>query len=372
MLLAMKQGAVKFQWLLLLLHTGSLTILAFVAPLAFEERTAKQRCRGANTHFHDDVEDLMEACSTATSTYKNSPFLRRREALQTGAAALVYASGSLALPSRSCATAQLVVNNGVLDAESGALSGIDCLQDLPPFDSKTTVRLFLARHGETENNRLNKLQGARIDAPINATGERQATLLGQALARADVPPQFILHSPLQRAQQTARIAAAQLTANNSLVTSSTASTSTTTTLALDVLTELDFGPAAEGEPVEARRAQRLWTYAQWASGNLNVRMNPGGETGREVSQRMYRILHFFYWHLNIAYCTVDWSDAATDRTSIADSGCDCVTNGNRMHCRRGTLGLFAHTPRHRFRYITVVGVPVEAGQLLCQCLGFCS
>lgn len=147
---------------------------------------------------------------------------------------------------------------------------LDCLRDLPPYDPSATVRLYLSRHGETENNRLGLLQGARIDAPVNPTGERQAGRLGRAWQRARARPELVLHSPLQRARETARIAARQTNNNPPPL------------MALDSLAELDFGAAAEGEPVEARRAQRLRTYAAWAAGRLDARMATGGESGREV------------------------------------------------------------------------------------------
>jgi len=194
--------------------------------------------------------------------------LSRRKALQT--AALLTSGAFLPLSTANAQETTLIQSTSISSAV-----GVDCLKDLPLFDPTTTVRIYLARHGETDNNKYNKLQGARIDAPINSTGERQASLLGQALARAGVQPEMVLHSPLQRARQTAQIAAQQVF--------SYSSTSPLQTQALDALVELDFGEAAEGEPVEARRAQRLQTYAAWAIGNLDTRMATGGESGREVS-----------------------------------------------------------------------------------------
>ena len=51
---------------------------------------------------------------------------------------------------------------------------LDCLADLPPIPTNC-VRLYLCRHGQTEYNRLKKIQGSRIDAPLNDTGRKQAT-----------------------------------------------------------------------------------------------------------------------------------------------------------------------------------------------------
>lgn len=53
----------------------------------------------------------------------------------------------------------------------------DCLLDLPPI-TPGCVRLYLCRHGQTENNRLRKMQGARVDPEINKNGYEQAERLG--------------------------------------------------------------------------------------------------------------------------------------------------------------------------------------------------
>jgi Histidine phosphatase superfamily (branch 1) len=161
------------------------------------------------------------------------------------------------------------------ETKTTTVSALDCLRDLPPFDPATTVRLYLCRHGETENNRLNLVQGARVDAAINETGQQQSVLLGQALARAAVPPTLIFYSPLQRTQQTALLAARQLSAVRK--------TSKTRTLQLDTLAEVDFGEAAEGAPVIEKRAELVALYTAWALGNLDARMDGGGESGRQVS-----------------------------------------------------------------------------------------
>lgn len=62
------------------------------------------------------------------------------------------------------------------------------------------MRLILVRHGETEINRLGRIQGVG-QAPLNATGRRQAAAVARGLA-PDAP--FRLYSsPLLRAEQTA-------------------------------------------------------------------------------------------------------------------------------------------------------------------------
>jgi probable phosphoglycerate mutase len=69
------------------------------------------------------------------------------------------------------------------------------------------TRFFLVRHGETEWNRIRKIQGIS-DIPLNDTGRAQAAALGQILVghRFDL----LVSSPLSRAMETASIIAERL------------------------------------------------------------------------------------------------------------------------------------------------------------------
>jgi broad specificity phosphatase PhoE len=69
-----------------------------------------------------------------------------------------------------------------------------------------SLRIFLARHGETELNRLGVLQGRR-DAPLTAGGIRDAERLGDWLrgAAADLETPRVWASPLPRARRTAEL-----------------------------------------------------------------------------------------------------------------------------------------------------------------------
>lgn len=64
------------------------------------------------------------------------------------------------------------------------------------------VRIYIFRHGETDWNRENRLQGHR-DIPLNETGKRQAGALAELLKK--YKPQIILSSDLSRALETAQI-----------------------------------------------------------------------------------------------------------------------------------------------------------------------
>jgi len=149
---------------------------------------------------------------------------------------------------------------------------LDCLSDLPPLDAYH-ARIFLCRHGQTENNRLRRIQGARVDPSLNDTGERQSKLLGQALVRASPRPMAILHSPLERAKETAQLAASAFHATERRPPS---------LQVVQTLTEIDFGSTAEGQPEQLLRAEITAAYARWSIGEVDARMVGDGESSREV------------------------------------------------------------------------------------------
>ncbi|KAI8055044.1 histidine phosphatase superfamily [Syncephalis plumigaleata] len=61
--------------------------------------------------------------------------------------------------------------------------------------------LLLIRHGETELNAKNILQGSGVDYPLNDVGREQARLLGQRLASTTID--LVASSTMQRARETA-------------------------------------------------------------------------------------------------------------------------------------------------------------------------
>ncbi len=64
------------------------------------------------------------------------------------------------------------------------------------------MKLYLVRHGQTDYNLKNLLQGS-TDNPLNETGRQQARQLARMLE--DVPFEIIYSSPLKRAKETAEI-----------------------------------------------------------------------------------------------------------------------------------------------------------------------
>lgn len=66
--------------------------------------------------------------------------------------------------------------------------------------------LYVARHGETEWNHKGIISG-RSDIALSEVGYQQAKLLAKEVANLSQPITKIIHSPLQRAKETARIVA---------------------------------------------------------------------------------------------------------------------------------------------------------------------
>ncbi|KAI9458261.1 phosphoglycerate mutase-like protein [Russula earlei] len=64
-----------------------------------------------------------------------------------------------------------------------------------------TVRIYITRHGETEENEQGIVQG-QLDTALNAEGEKQADLVAKALK--DVPFDACYSSDLRRAADTAK------------------------------------------------------------------------------------------------------------------------------------------------------------------------
>jgi broad specificity phosphatase PhoE len=178
-------------------------------------------------------------------------------------------------------------------ATSDDCGGCDCLSDLPPL-STTGVRLYLCRHGETDLNRLGRIQARRSDPRLNELGRNQASRLGRALSLSSVRPSVIYHSPLQRARETAEFASAAAASaygtSSELISASMGRANppqNPSTRELPELTEVDFGSVAEGRAVSAWRPGMVATYAAWAVGDWDARMLDDGESGREVTPTVH-------------------------------------------------------------------------------------
>lgn len=71
---------------------------------------------------------------------------------------------------------------------------------------KPGTTLYFVRHGQTDWNRLRRIQG-QIDTPLNTTGRQQATRNGEALLRLglDLRRVSFVSSPLGRCRETIEI-----------------------------------------------------------------------------------------------------------------------------------------------------------------------
>lgn len=124
------------------------------------------------------------------------------------------------------------------------------------------TRFFLVRHGETEWNRIRRIQGVS-DIPLNDTGRAQAAALGQILVghRFDL----IVSSPLSRALDTASIIAESLGMPQPLI--------------IQDLIERNYGEAEGANGGELDKKYPAGTEI------------PGREERADVQKRVVRVLH---------------------------------------------------------------------------------
>ncbi|REL37559.1 histidine phosphatase family protein [Rhodohalobacter sp. SW132] len=128
------------------------------------------------------------------------------------------------------------------------------------------TRLFIIRHGETDFNRKQMLQGRGIDAPLNATGQKQALQIAAALEKEEVGK--IVASSMMRSIQTAQPLASKLGMPIE---------------SFEDLDEMDFGDFEGKRKTEVlEEIERIHT--EWASGNVSLKI-PGGESPEEVFKR---------------------------------------------------------------------------------------
>jgi broad specificity phosphatase PhoE len=128
------------------------------------------------------------------------------------------------------------------------------------------IRLFIARHGETEYNRKGLLQGRGINAPLNETGKKQAIALANYLGTYQTDRMAC--STLVRAYQTAEYCKGQ---NNVDFTKN------------PDLDEMDFGDY-EGKDYNDVTKELSDLANSWKRGDLTTKI-PGGESPRGVFDR---------------------------------------------------------------------------------------
>lgn len=133
------------------------------------------------------------------------------------------------------------------------------------------MKLFLARHGESEANVLRVISNRDVPHPLTEKGRGQALELANALSGAAI--RHVYTSPILRARQTAEIVCERLGVNWKIA---------------DGLREFDCG-VLEGRGDEDAWTTHLWVQRQWDAGDLDARIE-GGESHREVEARFRETL----------------------------------------------------------------------------------
>lgn len=128
--------------------------------------------------------------------------------------------------------------------------------------------LYIVRHGETDFNKTQKIQGRGIDAPLNLTGKSQAKAV--AAYFKEIPVSRVVTSSLRRTVETAgpllRLTDAAFESHPEL-------------------DEMNYGEY-EGLPFQQVMHEIKQMNANWASGNLDDRPLYG-ESPKEVYERAH-------------------------------------------------------------------------------------
>ena len=125
------------------------------------------------------------------------------------------------------------------------------------------TNIYLARHGETEFNRCNQIQGRGIDASLNDTGRQQAEAIARFLRPVDM--HRIYSSSLKRSKETASLIAQSFD--------------------LEVeshqdLDEMNFG-IFEGRPISEIETELKHLHLTWKNGDVD-HASENGESPRAV------------------------------------------------------------------------------------------
>lgn len=268
---------------------------------------------------NDDIIDTLplrlsndvKECKPSTTTASRRNFLTK------STASVAALAGPILLDAQNSHAAQtsiITIDEQQPQTSLLAVPNLKCLADLPPI-TPGCVRIYLCRHGQTENNRLRKVQGARVDPSLNYYGAEMASRIGMALSYLpkEVQPTVAVHSQLTRARETAQIATKTLSdirtssqrktnpdvqfdpsylidnygreGTISVPTSAELERTGIKDMTLPSLGEVDFGTGFDGANVEMVKAGMYATYASWSVGAIDRRMDGGGESGREVLNR---------------------------------------------------------------------------------------
>ncbi len=133
------------------------------------------------------------------------------------------------------------------------------------------MTLYIIRHGETEFNKLQIVQGSGVDSDLNETGQEQARAFFNTYQHIDF--ELVVTSRLRRTHQTVRHF---LDRNIPWIE-------------MEDINEISWG-AHEGLPATPERtAQYTDMIENWKNGNLHASL-PDGETAAQLLERVRRFV----------------------------------------------------------------------------------
>lgn len=132
-------------------------------------------------------------------------------------------------------------------------------------------RIFLVRHGQTEGNLVDRLQGCTLDSPLTQNGRAHAVAIAGILRRGGAGGLAFACSPVGRAQATAHIVLQTLGRRRDFIVD-------------ERLRELDFGDWT-GLTIAETNVRHAEAWAARQSDPWRVRP-PGGECYADVAERL--------------------------------------------------------------------------------------
>lgn len=127
--------------------------------------------------------------------------------------------------------------------------------------------LFIVRHGETEYNRLNRMQGRSIDKPLNKRGRLQSKAIAEYLENYGLD--LAVSSSLARSKETARLVAEKFDVE---------------IRSYSELDEISFG-IIEGRPADEIEHELKIMHEHWRNGDTDFALQDG-ESPREALGRV--------------------------------------------------------------------------------------
>lgn len=145
------------------------------------------------------------------------------------------------------------------------------------FSYMSIKHIYIIRHGETDFNKQNIVQGSGVDTDLNETGRQQAKQFFEAYK--DVPFGVVYTSALKRSQQSVADFLKKGIRH----------------IAMPELNEISWGDF-EGKTQTPEQKTLYWEMIQkWNAGELNAKI-PSGESPLEMQERQKRVLRSILEH----------------------------------------------------------------------------